>query len=81
MLFLNGVFHQTYMSSEIPVNKIARFPIASPAVVLPLIFFFPQILNYIQVWHLFCCRWQMTFKEKDFKSSQIMRVGDLQSLR
>ncbi len=69
MLFLNGGFHQAYMSTETPVNKIAWFPIArSPAVVLPLIFFFPQILNYIQVWNLFCCRWQMTFKEKISKA-------------
>jgi hypothetical protein len=36
-------------------------------VVLPLIFFFPQILNYIQVWNLFCC-WQITFKEKISKA-------------
>jgi cytochrome oxidase assembly protein ShyY1 len=37
-------------------------------VVLPLIFFFPQILNYIQVWNLFRCHWQMTFKEKISKA-------------
>jgi hypothetical protein len=69
MLFLNGGFHQAYMSTETPVNQIACFPIArSPAVVLPLIFFFPQILNYIQVWNLFRCHWQMTFKEKISKA-------------
>jgi hypothetical protein len=68
MLFLNGVSHPTYMSPETPVNKIACFPIASPAAVLPLIFFFPQILNYIQVQNLFCCCRQMTFKEKILKA-------------